>query len=93
MTTLIPSMNTSIETPSRSTWTIVPIPVGATSSTGQAPSAVIQAQPPCRTDGDNWFDFGAAIVGLGTFIIRTFPFTAGTNCSIYNAAFSVVLIP
>ena len=39
-------------------------------------AAMIKTQPPCNSGGDNCFNFGVGIVGLGQFDIRDFAFKA-----------------
>ena len=39
-------------------------------------AAKIATQPPCSTSGDACFNFGVGIVGLGTFDLQSFQFTA-----------------
>jgi hypothetical protein len=44
-------------------------------------AAVIKSQPPCTNGGDNCFNFGSGIVGLGNFDIRAFSFAAPSKGS------------
>lgn len=44
-------------------------------------AAVIKSQAPCTNGGDDCFNFGSGIVGLGNFDMRSFSFTAPSKGS------------